>query len=101
MPKQGRGELIRSASAWQEWRDSNPRPSVLETDALPAELHSFAAGVSRRLIPDQWAARRKAVKPPGARGSSPEPGGLAGGIARGKADRSRHLAGWEADPFPQ
>src|SRR6476661_1094455 len=26
---------------WQEWRDSNPRPSVLETDALPAELHSF------------------------------------------------------------
>ncbi len=25
---------------WQEWRDSNPRPSVLETDALPAELHS-------------------------------------------------------------
>ncbi len=30
----------RLASAWQEWRDSNPRPSVLETDALPAELHS-------------------------------------------------------------
>ena len=27
-------------STWQEWRDSNPRPSVLETDALPAELHS-------------------------------------------------------------
>src|SRR3954465_7286031 len=27
-------------AAWQEWRDSNPRPSVLETDALPAELHS-------------------------------------------------------------
>ena len=26
---------------WQEWRDSNPRPSVLETDALPAELHSY------------------------------------------------------------
>src|SRR5262245_60263447 len=25
---------------WQEWRDSNPRPSVLETDALPTELHS-------------------------------------------------------------
>jgi hypothetical protein len=25
---------------WQELRDSNPRPSVLETDALPAELHS-------------------------------------------------------------
>src|ERR1700743_367728 len=27
---------------WQERRDSNPRPSVLETDALPAELHSYA-----------------------------------------------------------
>ena len=33
---------IRLASAWQEWRDSNPRPSVLETDALPTELHSCA-----------------------------------------------------------
>ena len=30
----------RLAAGWQEWRDSNPRPSVLETDALPAELHS-------------------------------------------------------------
>ena len=28
------------SSTWQEWRDSNPRPSVLETDALPTELHS-------------------------------------------------------------
>ena len=28
---------------WQEWGDSNPRHSVLETDALPAELHSCAA----------------------------------------------------------
>ena len=27
-------------SCWQEWRGSNPRPSVLETDALPTELHS-------------------------------------------------------------
>src|SRR5690242_4383834 len=26
---------------WQEWRDSNPRLSVLETDALPTELHSY------------------------------------------------------------
>ncbi len=26
--------------AWQERRDSNPRPSVLETDALPTELRS-------------------------------------------------------------
>ena len=35
----GEGELG-SSIWWQEWRDSNPRPSVLETDALPAELHS-------------------------------------------------------------
>jgi hypothetical protein len=25
---------------WQEWEDSNPRPAVLETAALPTELHS-------------------------------------------------------------
>ena len=27
-------------SNWQEWEDSNPRPAVLETAALPTELHS-------------------------------------------------------------
>ena len=27
-------------SEWQEWRDSNPQPPVLETGALPIELHS-------------------------------------------------------------
>ena len=27
--------------AWQGRGDSNPRPSVLETDALPTELHPF------------------------------------------------------------
>src|SRR6516164_7091899 len=26
--------------AWQEWRDSNPQPPVLETGALAIELHS-------------------------------------------------------------
>jgi hypothetical protein len=25
---------------WQEWRDSNPQPPVLETGALTIELHS-------------------------------------------------------------
>jgi hypothetical protein len=29
---------------WQELGDSNPRPSVLETDALPTELNSCAFG---------------------------------------------------------
>jgi hypothetical protein len=28
---------------WQELGDSNPRPSVLETDALPTELNSCSA----------------------------------------------------------
>ena len=31
----------RSQNAWQEWGDSNPQPPVLETGALPIELHSF------------------------------------------------------------
>ena len=29
-----------SKRRWQELGDSNPRPSVLETDALPTELNS-------------------------------------------------------------
>jgi hypothetical protein len=31
-------------SAWQGQQDSNPRPSVLETDALPTELYPFRRG---------------------------------------------------------
>jgi hypothetical protein len=31
-------------SAWQGLGDSNPRPSVLETDALPTELNPFRRG---------------------------------------------------------
>ena len=31
-------------SAWQEWRDSNPQPPVLETGALAIELHSSGSG---------------------------------------------------------
>ena len=30
-----------TSANWQEWQDSNPRPVVLETTALPTELHSF------------------------------------------------------------
>ena len=29
-----------SVTSWQEWRGSNPQPPVLETGALPIELHS-------------------------------------------------------------
>ena len=28
---------------WQEWKGSNPQPPVLETGALPVELHSYWA----------------------------------------------------------
>jgi hypothetical protein len=30
---------------WQEWQDSNPRPAVLETAALPTELHSYPSNI--------------------------------------------------------
>ena len=30
---------------WQGQKDSNPRHSVLETDALPAELYPFMVGL--------------------------------------------------------
>ncbi len=39
-PSKASHRACRRSGGWQEWRDSNPRPSVLETDALPAELHS-------------------------------------------------------------
>ena len=32
-------KLVLLNSFWQGWRDSNPRRTVLETDALPTELH--------------------------------------------------------------
>lgn len=32
---------FRALRKWQGRRDSNPRPSVLETDALPTELHPY------------------------------------------------------------
>ena len=35
---------LAAVSAWQEWRDSNPQPLVLETGALAIELHSSGSG---------------------------------------------------------
>ena len=35
----------RESDIWQELGDSNPRPSVLETDALPTELNSCSFAV--------------------------------------------------------
>src|SRR5918996_2343413 len=37
--------------SWQEWRDSNPQPPVLETGALPVELHSYACTKRQRRSP--------------------------------------------------
>ena len=39
---------------WQGWRDSNPRRTVLETDALPTELHPYIkyGGPSGTRTPD-------------------------------------------------
>ncbi len=57
---------------WQEWRDSNPRPSVLETDALPAELHSCPA----RLHACEHGIREtaaRALTPPAGRGRAYAP----------------------------
>ena len=34
-------KLVLLNSFWQGWRDSNPRRTVLETDALPTELHPY------------------------------------------------------------
>src|SRR5579872_253794 len=35
------GDVFRGFAGQQERRDSNPQPVVLETTALPVELHSF------------------------------------------------------------
>ena len=47
---------------WQEWRDSNPRPAVLETAALPTELHSSARRDSITRAPTR--ASRRRIPPP-------------------------------------
>ena len=33
--------LNKAMMPWQGWQDSNPRHAVLETAALPAELHPY------------------------------------------------------------
>src|SRR5690349_12034669 len=47
----GRGRVPASGAGFglvglHGWQDSNPRPTVLETAALPAELHPFAGAHS-------------------------------------------------------
>ncbi len=42
-PGGGRKVRLTKESAWQGQKDLNPRPSVLETDALPTELYPYPA----------------------------------------------------------
>ena len=35
--------IVSSFYIWQEWQDLNPQPPVLETGALPVELHSYTS----------------------------------------------------------
>ena len=44
------GFLIILQFNWQERRDSNPQPPVLETGALPIELHSYLKSYSIILV---------------------------------------------------
>ena len=55
--------------SWQEWQDSNLQPPVLETGALPIELHScrepgVAAGSRRFKHSPCPNCKGEAVKPP-------------------------------------
>lgn len=36
--------------SWQEWQGSNLRPPVLETGALPIELHSYVGVAAERAV---------------------------------------------------
>ena len=46
-------KLISKGLGWQEWQGSNLRPPVLETGALPIELHSFGTEAVPRSAPFQ------------------------------------------------
>jgi hypothetical protein len=37
-------QALSRCKSWQEWQDSNLQPPVLETGALPIELHSCGSG---------------------------------------------------------
>ena len=44
------GLIIFKSTIWQERRESNPQPPVLETGALPIELHSLKEFYSNILV---------------------------------------------------
>src|ERR1700721_1429655 len=52
-------EISEYLPTWQEWRDSNPQPPVLETGALAIELHSYGRRITKRVqATRQWPHRR-------------------------------------------
>lgn len=43
-------EINAVSEGWQEWQGSNLRPPVLETGALPIELHSYVGVAAERAV---------------------------------------------------
>src|SRR5260221_2492818 len=83
------------APAWQEWRGSNPQPPVLETGALPVELHSFIDGIEATRPSLPRIARRTLVRTPSlpdADGSLASPF-RAGGGGYNRSERNVELFG--------
>src|SRR5207248_7604264 len=64
---QNDAEFSAAEKCWHGWRDSNPRPAVLETAALPAELHPCARQYKR--CPPHPYSMRGTLRPP--RGQQP------------------------------
>src|SRR3954452_19315936 len=60
----GQGRTGLSFKSWQEWQGSNLRPPVLETGALPIELHSYGGPASPpiRAVSSIGRARKASVK---------------------------------------
>ena len=87
--------LRSAASTWQGQRDSNPRPSVLETDALPTELHSYgpliraAEGLNRQR-PFLYSLLHDFGNDAGADGSAALADGEAQALVHGDRRKARH-----------
>jgi hypothetical protein len=92
----------RLASAWQEWRDSNPRPSVLETDALTGLSYTpkrrnarlaAAAGPRKMLV------RRPLERSRARMSAAPRPTGGAGGCGRrGEESADQRVSSASTEP---
>src|SRR6185437_8366906 len=75
----------------QGWQDSNPRPTVLETAALPAELHPFA---ERHSIGGQEGSRSS-------RASGRPESSVSSTVARGSLGSSSRLIQIDGSPISE